>query len=377
MMQIENNENLPIRSEDQPDFTKTIIEEIENEKMYGRVEHLVYIPEGNHHLNFEVHFKEKTLMIARAQLQVDSDDPQLLDSSIEREHYLYDLLAETEARVPTVHALVKSADIGDFLLLEFMEGKHWVDYIEDHNYRIEMLELFLEKMGEAVAAIHKIEMPSFGNLMIDGIIEPLDVLSYPEHLRSKLQEQLTRPQAQEVFDPEMLKSVEDFVNKHIDDIDSPKLRNLFKPHLTLGDHHPSNVKLDQDGNLSFFDLETCQAGTAAEEFYLIRAQFCSYFYEDEEAYRKANDALKRGYLKNGGSEAVFSPPFASAELILSIITIFSAVVNYRDRTDSIRETWSSKFRKLLLSIIDTGHYNPLDYAKIVSSKTNQPGMASR
>ena len=344
------------------------------EKRLGPVDHLVFIPEGNNHLVFEVHLTNGTLAIARVQLQNQRENALLVKQSIEQEELLFGVFAQSGARVPEVYALVKDETFGEFLLVEFLPGLHFSDWMAQKDNRMDEYLQFMENYGEQLAKIHSIKQSHFGTIKAKAEQAERTTIAYHDKLRSMVDEQLSIPKLLETFGDDFIERFNKFIGELFSRLENPEWLDLFKPCLTLVDHHPHNVLISDTRELGFFDLENAVANTPVSDIALTRAQFCGYFYEDENAIRLAEESLIKGYLEAGGDEAVFGEAFKVAELIYVASLILGVVMSYKDSQDDYNKNWSQEFSQLLEKIIETKEFNPADYARIISSKTKQPSM---
>lgn len=343
-----------------------------------QVRSITLIPGGYSHNNFAVGFREGLPAIAR----FDNPSRFISPDGVRREPHFNGLLSLTRERnlinmvrektglpVPQVYGLHSSAQ-GPFLLVERLPGSHWNEYLKASDYSFGAYLRSLRFLGNDLARVHAIEFNSFGDLLGEDCIDPANITNFAERLGMITQLKIQRAEGVGVLDTQELADTKGYFNAELTTLDTALRDSTERPVLVLADLHPTNVLVDDQGKPSgYFDLEWCQAGSRALEFYVLRWSFFHYF---DGVSQPAEEEFLAGYQEKGGTYDPQNPLNKSLEQVLAVNHLLAAVTAYHNVSDGLRDTWSQQFKKIMFDAMRVGS---VDYAAIndvLRSKTNQP-----
>lgn len=346
------------------------------------VESIFFIPEGRSHNNFVVTSSDGSLMIARFEKpesaalgQPRRDSHFNGPVSLQREANLMDLLREGGLPAPRVYETHLSEQ-NPFLLVEKMPGKYWDKYLEEANFSLAAYLGSLIFLGSDLAKAHRIHFDSFGDVIAKDVVHPGGVHNFAERVRMISELKLHRAAEKKVLTTQDLDRVVGHFKEEFAALDQLSTGSPQQPVLTLVDVHPRNFFVDQaSGRPSgFFDLEFCQAALPTLDLYTLRPNLINFF--TGEAAERAEQAFLEGYERGKGEHNFKSPTSQKLEYILTIGYLLSAVTSYDKASDSVRATWSSKFRQIMFRAINSGTVDYQAIAAVLRTKTGQPKLPS-
>lgn len=341
-----------------------------------KLDKVLSIPEGGSHYSFSVQLRDGEECIVRFEKKkrIDSEGKKrdihyngVL--SLEREAYLCTLVREkVHLPAPQIKELHRIPGVS-FLLVEKMPGIHWKTFLEEKKYSLQDYLSSLKFLGADIADAQRVKFPSYGNVMENGVIEPPHVLNFAERLREITSLRLQRIEEKNILNIKEFQEVEQPFHKTIEEI-AEESNQSTSPVLILTDIRPMNFFVNEDGKPSgYFDLEFCQAGHPALEFYNMGLQLFNYF--NQNIFEQAQKAFFEGYRANGG-QSVHNDSNKELEDFLSLGHILSAVEGYYNIKDGLRDTWSQRFKDLLFKIMNANKVDYAGFADIVREKTKQP-----
>jgi hypothetical protein len=332
------------------------------------------IAEGQGHDNFNVVLADGQELVARFAKETRKVNGQRRDPqyngriSLSREAYMCGLVRD-KAQLPAPEVMgLHETDGIEFLMMEKMPGKHWKEFLEENNYALSAYLSSMQLLGADIASAQKINFDSYGDIMQGGRIDP-GMINLAERLEQIMSLKLQREGSMESLTPDELQEVEKYFKGIIRDNSEPLVSD--KPTLILSDIHPMNFHVNESGKPSgFFDLEFCQAGHPAFEFYYIGVQLFSYF--NTETFNLAQDAFFRGYHQAGGDYDPNNEANKKLEGLLFAGQTLSCVTAYHGAKDGSRDNWSEEFKEILFNVISSGKMDYVAYADVIRQKTQQP-----
>ncbi len=338
------------------------------------------IPEGRSHDVFDASLAGGRSVIARFEKPSQNRQPRrdfqyngLI--SLERENYLCSLVRETAGLpAPKIESLFV-VDDQKFAVAEKLPGKHWKSFLEEKNYSQQVYVSSLELLGADIAQAQRVRFDSFGDIMMDSVIEPAGVTNFALRLGSLLQLKIDREEKTNALSPRELFEVKQYFVDQLNCLYPPLEKTKLASHLILTDLHPMNYLVDDSGKPSgYFDLEFCQAGHPALEIYYLGLQLFNYF--NPENATLAQDAFYRGYRENGGQYDPLDVTNRKLETVLSAGQTLTAVTAYHGVKDGVRDTWSTQFKEILFDAISSDTMDTAAYAGVIRQKTRQPTQPS-
>lgn len=335
-------------------------------------------PGGSNHYSFEIQFQEGQQSVARFEkkIRIEKDgkrrDPQYNGIlSLEREAYLLTVVRQkAHLPAPVVQKLYRTPE-ASFLLVEKMPGKYWNTFIKEREYSLSYYLSSLAMLGADLAKAQQVTFPSYGNIMEEGMIEPSSTFNFEERLWEITSSRIQLAKEKQALNEREIWEVERYFHSTLDKIVISQPQRPASPVLILTDLHPTNFFVDECGKPSgYFDLEFCQAGHPAMEFFSISLQFCSYF--NKEIFPQAKRAFFEGYRAEGGNYEVESSYTVTIEELLSTGHMLNAVIGYLEVRDGLRDKWSEEFKNILFRNITAKEVDYQGFVDILRAKTKQP-----
>jgi hypothetical protein len=359
-------------------MVQKIVDLIENNTDFT-LEGIKFLDSGNGHDVFEITIKDFPPLVARiekpnvrvAQDGVKRDTHFNGPLSVKRQASLYDLVrVEAGLPAPKVYAISEKSG-PPFIITEKMNGVHWREYLEANNYSKQAYLKSLSFFGADLAAVQQVRFSSFGNVIAKNLIESGGISGLENYLHRIIQLKLQRVSEQEAFTIDELDSLKNYFNYTLSIIENEIKVHEQSPVLVLTDLHPMNFYVDEMGKPSgYFDLESCQSGHPALEFYQIGMQFLNYF--NDAMFTCAKDAFVSGFEENGGCYDWEHPLNKQVENILCVAHLTGSVGSYKGARDGLRDNWSDNFKEILFDVINTGGMDYVTFAEVLRQKTKQP-----
>lgn len=338
-----------------------------------------FIPEGRSHHVFDIRLKDGSSLVARFEKLQLSDSPDGVRRdfhfngplSLERERNLMELVRE-EAGLPAPKVLgIYQTDHDRFLLVERLEGVHWSEYISRNNYSLKAYLNSLGFLGKDLAKAHSVHFESFGDAMGKNDVNPGTIRDFSQRVDMFTELKLQRAIYSGSLSGEEIEAVFDYLQSESKSLKEAEQDSLQTPVLILTDIHPMNFFVDKNSGepSGYFDLEFCQAGHKALEFFSLRTTLLNYF---EGVSNEAEAALLEGYEQGGGSynpEDLYSKKL---EHVLAIGYLVAAVTTYHNASDGLRDNWSSQFKGILFDAMRGGSVDFSAISGVFRSKTGQP-----
>ncbi len=291
--------------------------------------------------------------------------------SLERETNLCEIVRE-EARLPApkVYGLHRTKDVS-FMLVEKLPGVHWKKYLEDTDYDLDNFLKSMYFLGRDIAQAQQVHFASYGDIISRNNVSPAGISEFRLRLSQIISLKLQRAEHSNSLTERETAEITSYFRRDFDRLNSSLRTASSPPVLILTDLHPMNFLVDANGKPSgYFDLEFCQSGVPALEFYPFRMNLFNYF--DASTFLQAEDAFFRGFEDNEGSYDRFNEGNIMLERILAIGHLFSAVVAYHDASDGLRNTWSQQFKDIMFNAIVGKDVDYNAVADVLRAKTKQP-----
>ncbi|MBT4804989.1 phosphotransferase [Candidatus Woesearchaeota archaeon] len=344
-----------------------------------QVSNINYIPEGNSHFCFDIVLNDGTPVVARFEKtsRISDIDDKKRDFhyngllSLERERNLCEIV-KNEARLPAPKVYeIHHTEKGSFMLVEKLSGIHWKDFLEESNYNLDLYLQSLKYLGSDMAQVQQVNFESYGDIMGRNEIQPNKINNFADRLKAITDLKLQRAEGSGVLNEQQFSEVKKYFDDDLNYLENKLKSSGEKPVLVLTDIHPMNFFVDDEGKPSgYFDLEFCQAGVPALEFYTIKFGLFNYF--DRETFQKAETAFFEGFENNGGQYERDSSVNLALERTLSIGHLLAAVTSYHGAVDGLRDTWSEQFKDIMFDAIQRKDVNYVAIADVLRSKTKQP-----
>jgi len=332
---------------------------------------------GISHHNFEVLLSydssEPQRRVARFESDLGRSDGKRIDliyggeMSLDREIELCRLVRE-RAGLPAPENTGPYTKKELFILAEYMPGKLWSEYLQQHNYSRQAFLNSLESLGEDVGKAHSVTFDAFGDAM--GMYIDNSVNSFSTRLEQIIQRNLENNG--DKFSANERKYAEKYFASILQKIE--KSTEKDKPRLVLADLHTNNLMVDHNGKPSgYFDLEFCQAGAPALEMYNLSLQFFALF--NLELFFEAQNAFLKGYKASGLDYEPEDPKNKQVELVLAANHFFRAAASYQKFTEGPRTGWAAKFKDIFFDIAENGNIDYIGFKKTVRPQfPDQPSL---
>ncbi len=271
--------------------------------------------------------------------------------SLEREATIMQILRKTDIPVPEVFAF-DEAQTGKYLLLSFLEGVHFRQYLDEQGHKLEVYFEALQKIGRTLASTRKASFDQFGSIQPEGIRSGRD--NHADRLADILGRHAQDIRVRSKF-------TEDEWAELMSQVDA-KLTNVRKkyvhqkPQLVIYDLHSRNFNVyaegERAGDLSgAFDVELAQSAHPSLEWGCMNVVIFPLY--GVKWFEKAKTSFLDGYREGGGDSTVDE----DIERLHLINHALSAVSIYHGFHDGIRDTWSGIFKQWALDIV-RGSYDP-------------------
>ncbi len=278
--------------------------------------------------------------------------------SLKREAYLFDLIRDAGLPTPGVYGVYPTAQ-GDCIIVERSPGCNMMDYLMTHNHSLKTFLELMENLGTDFKKLHKTSFPSFGNIMVDSIIEPSGFSNFADRYLSINDMILSRCLAKGGLSKEEHFMVKEFFDRKFElyrhrlDIRQSQAR------LVITDMHGDNFFVENNKCSGYFDVESSQSAPAEFELYSFRFFVFNYYSEFE--FKLAQKHFWSAYT-NGASDA---PEKETDELIdfFSACRLLEIFQSYWGHRDGLRDTWGERIKRILFTYIES---NKLDYIKLGS-----------
>src|SRR3989344_5674585 len=328
---------------------------------------------GVSHYNFEVLLSRDSSEIQRyvARFEVESGRRIDLiyggDMSLNREIELCNLFRE-RAKLPAPRTTGPYTKTKPFNLAEFMPGKLWGEYLQEHNFSRQSYLNSLELLGEDVGKAHSVTFDSFVDVMGRSVDNPSP--NFRHRLEQVIKRNLENNGVKfsssermfaELYFDSMLERIEESTQEET-------------PRLVFADLHTNNLMVDATGKPSgYFDLEFCQTGVPALEMYNVSLQFFPLF--NKEMFSEAQNAFLKGYRTSGLDYEPEDPKNKQVELTLAANHFFRAAASYLKFTEGPRVGWAAKFKEIFFDIAQNGNIDYVGFTKTVRPQfPNQPSL---
>lgn len=271
--------------------------------------------------------------------------------SLKRESYLFDLIGSANLPTPKTYYINDKIE-PNYIVISKCPGKDFIKWMEENNYSKTKYLNSMKKLGIDFSNLHQLSFKSFGNIMVNSIIEPENINNFSTRYKSVNDMILSRCITKKVFNEKEHNLVETFFNNKFDYFRARLDAKTNSPTLAITDIHGGNFFVDNEGTPSgYFDVESAQA--APKEFELYSFPFFIFnFFDTENIEEEAKQAFLEGY---------------TGEIDWELIDFFSAcrllelVQSYWGYIDGLRDNWGQKLKEVLLEFILRGS---LDYTKI-------------
>lgn len=339
-----------------------------------------FIPEGRSHNNFNLVLQSGLSLVARFEKPQSSESADGVRRdfhyngplSLERERNLMELVRE-EAGLPApkVYGLYSTYQ-DKFLLVEKLPGIYWSDYISRNNYSLNAYLNSLRFLGGDLAKVHSVHFESYGDAMGKGDVNSSTIRDFSQRVDMLTELKLQRAVYSGSLSLEEINMVSEYLQQESKTLKETVQDSTSTPVLVLTDMHPMNFFVDSEGKPSgYFDLEFCQAGHKALEFFSLRTTLLNYF---EGVSDEAEAVLLEGYEQGGGSYNPEDSYNKKLEHILAIGYLVAAITTYHNASDGLRDTWSAQFKGILFGAMKTGSVDFSAISGVYRSKTGQPGF---
>lgn len=278
--------------------------------------------------------------------------------SLEREAYLFDLIRTAGLPSPKVYGIYPTAQ-GDCIIVERSPGCNMIDYMANHDHSLKTFLNLMKNLGSDFKQLHITQFPSFGNIMVDGVIEPLGFTNFVDRYLSINDMLLERCMAKGGLNKEEHHLLKVFFDTRFELYRHRLDINNSKATLVITDMHGDNFFVEDGKSSGYFDVESSQAAPAEYELYGFRFFIFNYYSETE--FELAQKKFWLAYT-NGNSEI---PDEETDKLIdfFSACRLLEIFQSYWGHIDGLRDTWGQRIKAILFNYIENGH---LDYIKLGS-----------
>ena len=344
---------------------------------FSRIEQ---IHEGSNHYIFRVYLSNGDIAIckfAKSRVTELGIVPPQTDTlfggalSLERESYLFSMV-RNETSVPTPRVFGRhESKYGEFILIEALPGVSQKQYLRNTGYSGSAFLNSLRLLGQDFAAIQRIRFPSFGNIMVDGQIEPAGLYNFADRWNSILKMHISSCIQKGALTEKEAYTVQDVFFDILDSMRPELNADVAIPVLNFTDMHAENFFVDDSGKPSgYFDLESAQAAPAALEFYAFRF-FLFNFYRDE-WFEKAEHSFFEGYKEKGGLYTPQSKPDHQLIDFFAACRLLELTNSYWGYVDGIRDSWGYDMKRILVRYMDTGDVDYNAIGAIWQQRDHQP-----
>ena len=289
--------------------------------------------------------------------------------SLERESYLYRLVAKVGLPAPKVLGIYNSSE-GNYIVTACSPGISHREYMIAQGHTMKAFTESLASLGHILGRLYNTNFPSFGNIMDNSVIEPAEITCFSDRYKAINDRILNACHSKGGLTDSELVQVENFFNQKFEFYRERLDIKNTTPRLVITDLHADNFFVyPESGQPSgFFDVESAQA--APLEFELYGLRFFIFNSYDEIGYQAAEKAFWDAYCKTSG--------FVLDEETNALIDFFAACrlleifQSYWGITNNIRETWGAKIKKILFNYMQSGRVDYLALGDIWRERDGQP-----
>jgi hypothetical protein len=341
------------------------------------IEKIKFIPEGTSHYIFDIITKDKIPLIARFMRHGKDNKTTRIDGifggelSLEREATLCDIV-RNEANLPAPRNIHfhKDDDIkSSFLLVEKLPGKDWNDYLLEQDFSFFAYTRSIASLGSAVAKAEQVTFPTFGNIMPNREIFPAEITNFADRLRGLFKVKYNLEERTQSLTQKQLSEVKDHVKRKLGTLSN--YLGIIAPTLVIGDLHPYNHLVDENGLVSGFpDLERSQAGIPSQELFQIRMTMFAYF--NQKCFDIAEEIFFQAYHSEGGKYNPNDERVKELDHLMIIGQMLTCVTAYHGAKDGIRDFWSKQFKEHLFNLVQGKEIDYIGIGNVFRTKTRQP-----
>jgi len=311
---------------------------------------------GLMHLNYTVEFGDGGKAFYRghnptglgvAGMDIYFGDP----ISLEREVEVMSLLRKTKVPVPDVYAFEEN-EYGKYLLLSFVEGIHFRQYLDEQGHKLDIFFDALRKIGCTLASTRAVTFDRCGSIQSTGLGDARD--NYGDRLSDILGRHEKNPKVRGQFNTDEWAELMECVNRGLGFVREQYAEH--KPQIVLYDLHSRNFNVyaggERAGDLcSAFDVEFAQSAHGSLEWTPLEAVVFPMY--GAKWFPLAKQAFLEGYGEGGGDSTV-DPVLQQLHLVNHGL---SATGFYSGLRDGIRDNWAGTFKGWVMGIV-RGDYDP-------------------
>lgn len=291
--------------------------------------------------------------------------------SLEREAYLFDLIRNSGLPTPKVFGVYPTPQ-GDCIIVERSPGCNMIDYMVTHHHSLKIFLKLMENLGSDFNHLHKTHFPSFGNIMVDSVIEPLGITNFVERYLSINDMLLSKCLAKGGLSKEEHGLVKTFFEARFESYRHRLDIGNSPATLVITDMHGDNFFVKDNKSSGYFDVESSQSAPSEYELYGFRFFVFNYYSKTE--YDLAQKQFWLAYTQ-GKSDA---PNEETDQLIdfFSACRLLEIFQSYWGHIDGLRDTWGQRIKAILFNYIESGQLDYIQLGSIWRERDQQPLIAN-
>ena len=262
----------------------------------------------------------------------------------------------------------------ELIVTEKLKGTLFSQFLENNNHSEKLFLKSMFDLGVNIGKVQKIKFNNYGDIIGKNRVYQKGLTNFKQRINNIFNYRLHKALTKKVITDAEYKTVTSLFKKKIEKVFGESSIKSISPVFVLTDLHVDNFIVNDEGFIAgFFDIESSQSAHPALEFYGIKMFLMNYY--DEYTFKKAKSSFENGYISINKDYDFSNKENIELEKILTAGRMLELAESYCNINDGIRNSWSSKFKELLLDYI---HTNNIDYqaiSSILRYKTKQPKKA--
>ncbi len=273
--------------------------------------------------------------------------------SLERESYLFDLIRNCGAPAPFARGIFETP-YGKCIVVECTSGCDLPKYMENCEHNFDEFISVMRSLGEHFHILHKSRFTSFGNIMVNSVLEPENITNFADRYKSINDDLMKKCQLKGGLSDSEYEDVKSFFDKKFDFYREILDIKNSPATLAITDMHGGNFFVENGKVSGYFDVESSQSAPWQFELYALRFFVFNFYGENE--YKLAEKAFWNEYFE--GKQDAPNPQDDELIDFFTACRLLEIFQSYWGYIDGLRDTWGERIKQILFKYMQT---SVLDY----------------